>query len=221
MTLVAKCKGSMAIKAGELAKLTMDTLVTRSIAGVTCTINSDSSDANSNLKIGAITTALNKINGKGYTLPSAITFYLADGEKVVPGFEAFASNKAPTKAYARDADSNDAAVVFLGRNSVASDCDLNGVANKLHTFVTGGFTAMVAAHEIGHLLHEYHSPGVSYGDVNLQGDQISTARHHISEYASANKLEVVAEVFCAHIFDWKLSSEADKLYGICNGPPLR
>jgi hypothetical protein len=220
MSLVEKCKGSMAIKTGELAKLSMDTVVNRTIAGVVCTINSDSSDPHRDLKITAITDALTKINAKGYTLPAAITFYLADGETVVPGFEAFARNKAPTKAYARDGNAADAAVVFLGRNSVASDCDLNGIANKLHTFVTAGFTAMVAAHEIGHLLHEYHAPGVSYGDLNLKGGDIAVARQHISEYASANKLEVVAEVFCAHIYDWKLSSQANKLYEACNGPPL-
>jgi hypothetical protein len=210
----------MAIKTGELAKLTMNTVVQKNIAGVACTINSDSTDANTALKIKAITDALTKIGGKGYTLPASIAFYLADGEKVVPGFEDFGRNKAPTKAYARDATSADAAVVFLGRNSVANDCDLNGIANKLHTLVAGGFTAMVAAHEIGHLLHEYHAPGVSYGDVNLKGGEITTARQHISEYASANKLEVVAEVFCAHVFDWKLSSEANTLYTACNGPPL-
>mgnify|MGYP000089820586 CR=1 FL=1 len=226
MPLVDQCQGAMRIKAGELAKLKFDNTQVKNFGGVICNINIDTSDVNSAKKIKAIESALTKIHAKGYTLPASITFYLADGETVVPGFEKFGRSKAPTKAYSRDEKGNDAAIVFLGRNSTPQPPnpamqDLNGIANKLGSLVPAGFTAMVAAHEIGHVLHEYHQPGVSFGDINLDSGQRETAKKHISAYASANKLEVVAEVFCAHIYDWKLTAEADKLYAACGGPPLK
>lgn len=157
------------------------------ISGVACTVYKDPSDPDLDDKLTGITNGIARVTRRGFAFQAGITFYCTAMEGVMS--IAFHRSYAGTRQ----------ASVALGRAA----CDSRnygqfpGIAHQMAPLGGARYCEAVVTHELGHNLHERANEGFFWdtNECSWGNDDDQRAARAVSEYATKNKLEFVAEVF--------------------------
>jgi len=179
---------------------------TANISGVNCTIYRDPADPAYAAKSTGIGAALARVTGRGFSFPDGIRFYCTNMNGVL------------SIAFHRNLGGGRQASVLLGESCV--DAGNPGMyAGIAHRMAGGGgsdYCAAVIVHELGHNLHERANEGF-FWDGAAAGAAEPTASQ-VSNYATKNRLEFVAEVFTGRMYGLAFPAAVMEAYRGFGGP---
>lgn len=190
---------------------------TINVSGVTCKIYIDRDDPSWGAKFMGIQDGVTRVVNAGFSFPNGIDFYTS----ALGGFQtvAFHRDLSPSGGTLRKA------VVLLGLNSVNTGGMIGrlGIADTVNPKTPQTYCEAVVVHELGHNLHERESPEFFWmmeSNAPLAGAPCQLALAQISQYASTNKKEVVAEVFTGILYSKAFSRAVLNLYEEYEGPRI-
>ncbi len=179
--------------------------ITKTIEGVSCTIYQDGADGGKADKLTGIQDGVKRVVDAGYSFPDGITFYTSS----VGGFQSVAYHR----DLAPGAGTGRKAVVLLGAGAVntAGMLGRQGVADQMASHSAAAYCGAVVVHELGHNLHE-RLAGDFFWTADANGMPNVNTAMKVSQYATTNKKEVVAEVFTGMIYGITYDNEVKALY---------
>jgi hypothetical protein len=209
------------------------------IAGVAVRIRCEVGNGLESLHSKSIRTAVTDVVGAGHALP-ALDFYLTAGQNVPnvamktytpAGASAPVIFLGPKMWTHNPAVAGSAAAVAGGLGSHGE----RGVANQAYDGTARFFGnpkqkaqgATIVIHELGHILHEIHNPGVFWEElraieaavaVSPNGPGWMNQSTHVSHYATKNQLEFVAEVFAGRLMGTHYALAVGAVYNALGGP---
>jgi|SRR5215469_5845620 len=217
--------------------LTGITVTQKTIAGVMVRIRGEAGNSLDSLHGTSIETAITDIVAAHHALPT-LDFYLTSSQNVP---------NVAMKTYTAGAP---APIIFLGPKMWTKNPALpgtgaavtggigssgpRGVANQAYDGTARFFGnpkqkaqgATIVIHELGHILHEIHNPGVFWEEQQaIEGQNPSPnapgwsgQATNVSHYASNNQLEFVAEVFTGQMIGCNYAGAVTAAYTALGGP---
>jgi hypothetical protein len=175
-------------------------------AGVVCKIFRDPNDPNYDAKLTGIKVGLTRVTSRGFSFANGIHFYCTNMAGVA------------SIAFHRSFTGGRQASVLLGNSCVdASNPGMfAGIAHNLAPLGGANYCAAVVVHELGHNLHERANEGF-FWDGAAAGAAEPTAGT-VSNYATKNALEFVAEVFTGKMYGKNYSDVVMAAYAGYGGP---
>ena len=166
----------------------------QTIGGVQCKIYQDDADPGKDAKLAGIKSGLKRVVDAGFDFPDGIDFYTSNAG----GYQSV--------AYHRDLSAGPdgtgrKTVVLLGAGAVdtAGMVGAQGVANAVASHNSSDYCAAVVVHELGHNLHERLAADFFWTPDANTAPNVGLAMD-VSQYATRNKKEVVAEVFTGMLY---------------------
>jgi len=179
---------------------------TATISGVHCTILRDPADPDYDAKRTGLEQGVKRVVARGFSFPNGITFYCTN----MMGVQSIAFHRA--------VGGGRKSTVLLGLGCVdASNPGMyDGIAHKVAPLGGANYCAAVVTHELGHNLHESSDEGVFWDAVtNATPEPLA---NQVSNYATKNKLEFVAEVFTGVMYGRTYSTPIMARYAALGGP---
>jgi hypothetical protein len=179
---------------------------TATFSGVQCRIYKDPQDPAYDDKLTGMKVGLARVTAQGFTFPNGVAFYCTNMAGVY------------SIAFHRGVDGTREAAVLLGAASVdASNPGMyDGIAHKVAPLGGANYCAAVVVHELGHNLHERANEGFFWDGADAGGAE--PLANQVSNYATKNKLEFVAEVFTGRMYGRNYSAQVMAQYGAYGGP---
>lgn len=194
----------------EITRVKVYEATTKTIAGVSCRINQDSADSAKAEKLIGIQNGVKRVVDAGFDFPDGLHFYTSS----VGGFQCV--------AYHRDLGDKRKAIVLLGPNAVntAGMIGRLGVADVVGSQSASAYCEAVVVHELGHNLHERLAENYFWSKEANKIPNVNTAMK-VSQYATTNRKEVVAEVFTGMLYGITYGPDVHRIYTEYNGmyPP--
>jgi len=176
------------------------------LAGVACRVFRDPEDPGYDDKRTGIEVGLTRVTSQGFTFAGGVVFYCSN----MAGVPSIASHRLP--------DGTRQTCVLLGASSVdASNAGMyEGVAHKVAPLGGANYCAAVVVHELGHNLHEQANEGFFWDGADAGA--LEPLSNQVSNYATKNKLEFVAEVFAGRMYGRDYGGAVMARYAAYGGP---
>jgi hypothetical protein len=176
------------------------------IGGVQCKIYRDPADPAYDAKRTGLETGLKRVLSRGFTFPNGISFYCTNMQGVL------------SIAFHRTVGGGRKSSVLLGQacTDASNPGQFDGIAHKVAPLGGANYCAAVVTHELGHNLHETADEG-SFWDAVTNAVPEPLA-NQVSNYATKNKLEFVAEVFTGRMYGRNYSQAIMARYAALGGP---